>query len=71
MAQHLQDIAWLPEPHVAEAIFRMLQDAGVTVVLNRRLREKDGVRKSGARIAIHHDGERRRVHRPHLRRLHL
>src|SRR5215831_20043578 len=30
MAQYLQDIAWLPEPHVAEAIFRqMLQDAGV------------------------------------------
>src|SRR5215831_10127204 len=30
MAQHLQDVAWLPEPHVAEAIFRqMLQDAGV------------------------------------------
>ncbi len=51
MAQHLQDIAWLPEPHVAEAIFRkMLQDAGVTVVFHSRLREKDGVRKSGARI---------------------
>ena len=51
MAQHLQDIAWLPEPHVAEAIFRqMLQDAGVAVVFNSRLREKDGVRKSGARI---------------------
>src|SRR5882724_545020 len=40
MTQHLQDIAWLPEPHVAEAIFgRLLRDAGVTVVLNRRLRE--------------------------------
>src|SRR5436305_11772061 len=45
MAQHLQEIAWLPEPHVAEAIFqRMPQDAGVTVVLNRRLRENDGVK---------------------------
>src|SRR5882724_7727446 len=51
MSQHLQEIAWLPEPHVAEAILnRMLRDAGVAVVLNRRLREKDGVRKSGARI---------------------
>lgn len=51
MIQHLQDIAWLPEPHVAEAIFRrMLQEAGVTVVLDSRLREKDGVRKRGARI---------------------
>src|SRR5215470_12894158 len=51
MAQHLQDIAWLPEPHVAEAILnRMLRDAGVTVILDSRLREKDGVRKSGARI---------------------
>src|SRR5437899_3898997 len=51
MAQHLQDIAWLPEPHVAEAIFRdMLKQAGVTVLFNRRLREKDGVRKSGARL---------------------
>jgi hypothetical protein len=51
MSQHLRDIAWLPEPHVAEAIFRrMLQDAGVTVILQSRLREKDGVRKNGARI---------------------
>jgi hypothetical protein len=51
MVQHLQDIAWLPEPHVAEAIFgRMLQDAGITVVLHRRLREKDGVRKRGGRV---------------------
>jgi hypothetical protein len=51
LPQHLQDIAWLPEPHVAEAVLlRMLQDAGVTVVYHSRLREKDGVAKSGARI---------------------
>ena len=51
LAQHLQDIAWLPEPHVAEAIFRkLLQDSGVTVVFNSRLRERDGVTKSAARI---------------------
>jgi hypothetical protein len=51
MAQHLQDIAWLPEPHVAETIFRdMLREAGVTVLFNRRLREKDGVRKAGLHV---------------------
>jgi hypothetical protein len=51
MAQHLQDIAWLPEPHVAESIFRaMLQQAGVTVVFDRRLREKGGVTKAGGRV---------------------
>jgi len=51
MGQHLQDIAWLPEPHVAETIFRdMLRQAGVTVLFGRRLRERDGVRKSGARL---------------------
>jgi hypothetical protein len=51
MAQYLQDIAWLVEPHVAEDLFRkMLADAGVTVLFNQRLREKDGVRKSGGRI---------------------
>jgi hypothetical protein len=51
MAQYLQDIAWLVEPKVAESIFRkMLANAGVTVLFNHRLREKDGVRKSGGRI---------------------
>jgi hypothetical protein len=51
MSQHLQEIAWLPEPHVAEAIFRdMLRQAGVTVLFHRRLREKDGVRKNGAQV---------------------
>jgi hypothetical protein len=47
----LQEIAWLPEPKVAESIFRkMLLEAGVTVLFNRRLREKDGVKKAGGRI---------------------
>ena len=51
MSQYLQDIAWLVEPHVAGSIFRaMLADAGVTVLFGQRLREKDGVRKSGARV---------------------
>src|ERR1035438_4046028 len=51
MAQYLQEIAWLVEPKVAENIFRkMLADAGVTVLFHERLREKEGVRKSGGRI---------------------
>src|ERR1041384_3628882 len=51
MSQHLQDIAWLPEPHVAETLFReMLRQAGVTVLFHRRLRERDGVRKAGSRV---------------------
>jgi hypothetical protein len=51
MARHRQEIAWNPEPAVAENIFkRMLQDAGVTVVFNQRLREKNGVTKSAGRL---------------------
>src|SRR5215467_12228955 len=46
LAQYLQDIAWLVEPKLTENIFRkMLEDAGVTVLFNQRLREKDSVRK--------------------------
>ncbi len=49
--QYLEDIAWYVEPKVAESIFRqMLEEAGVTVLDGRRLREKDGVRKQGARV---------------------
>jgi FAD dependent oxidoreductase len=51
LPQYLQDIAWYVEPKVAEQIFReMLEQAGVTVLYGRRLREKDGVRKQGTRI---------------------
>src|SRR3954451_13703380 len=33
LSQYLQEIAWLVEPHIAEAIFRkMLDEAGVTVL---------------------------------------
>ena len=50
--RHLQEIAWMPEPKVAEAIMRdMLRDAGVTLLERHRLREKTGVRMEGARIA--------------------
>jgi len=49
--RHLQEIAWMPEPKVAEAIMRqMLKDAGVTLLEEHRLREKTGVRKEGTRI---------------------
>jgi len=45
------DVSWYHEPHVAEEIFRqMLNETGVVVLTGRRLREKDGVRKSGARL---------------------
>ncbi|GIU80267.1 MAG: hypothetical protein KatS3mg005_3505 [Bryobacteraceae bacterium] len=51
LARHLHEIAWMPEPKVAEAIFRrMLREAGVTLLERHRLREKTGVRKEGARI---------------------
>jgi hypothetical protein len=45
------DVAWYHEPHVAEAILReMLREAGVAVFEKHRLREKDGVTKSGAEV---------------------
>jgi hypothetical protein len=51
LPQYLQDIAWYVEPKVAETLFRqMLQEAGVTVIFNRRLREKEGVHKEGPRL---------------------
>jgi hypothetical protein len=52
MPQYLQDIAWLVEPKVAESVLRKwLQEAGVTVLFGRRLRQKEGVRKEGTSIA--------------------
>ena len=51
LAQYLQEISWLVEPKVAEPIFlKMLQDAGVKLVFNQRLREKDGVARSNGRV---------------------
>ena len=48
MSRYGQEIAWMHEPHVAEDIFRqMLRDAKVTVLMNHRLREQDGVAKNG------------------------
>jgi len=52
LPQYLQDIAWYVEPKVAESLFRrMLDEAGVTVLLGHRLREKDGVRMEAGRVA--------------------
>jgi len=52
LPQYLQDIAWYVEPRVAEGIFHsMLEEAGVTVRLGRRLREKGGVETGGGRVA--------------------
>src|SRR5688572_23069120 len=49
--RHLQQIAWMPEPGVAEKILRqMLSDAKVTLLTGHRLREKNGVVKQGARV---------------------
>jgi hypothetical protein len=51
MFRYGQDIAWVHEPQVAEEIFRqMLRDAHVAVLLEHRLREKDGVKKNGLAI---------------------
>jgi hypothetical protein len=47
-----QDIGWVHEPHVAEAIYRdMLKEAGVQIFEQTLLREKAGVRKTGAQVA--------------------
>lgn len=46
-----QDVAWFFEPKVGEQVLReMLDEAGVRVLLQRRLRARDGVRKRGARL---------------------
>ena len=50
-AKYGRPIEWHFEPHVAEAVFsELVKEAGVRVVLGQRLREKDGVSKSGTRI---------------------
>lgn len=49
--RHLQQVAWMPEPKVAEAVYReMLAEAGVAVRYGHRLRERGGVEKQGARV---------------------
>ena len=51
MARYSQDVAWYYEPHIGEQVFReWLAAAGVEVLFGKRLREKDGVKKDGARM---------------------
>ena len=51
LRQYGQEIGWLPEPHVAEEIFaEMLQEAGVKVFKQTRLRENSGVHKTGTEV---------------------
>jgi len=51
LERHLQEVAWMPEPKVAAAVFRaMLQEAGVTLLEQHRLVERTGVRKEGPRL---------------------
>ena len=46
-----EPIEWHFEPHVAEQVFHeMLQEARLTEMYGKRLREKNGVRKQAARI---------------------
>ena len=55
--RHLQELSWMPEPKVAEEIFReMLKEAGVTLFERHRLRETAGVIKSGNRLTGLHTG---------------
>lgn len=51
VGQHLNSIAWMPEPHVAESVFHeMLSEANVTVLYRHRLKEKTGVSMASGRI---------------------
>lgn len=51
MRPYGQDAAWYFEPHVGEKVLQeMAAEAGVTVLYHRRLKEKDGVVKEGARV---------------------
>jgi hypothetical protein len=61
LPQYLEDIAWYVEPKVAERIFQtMLEEAGVTVLTGRRVRQKDGALMEGPRVAsiLMENGER-------------
>lgn len=51
VGQHLNFLAWMPEPHVAESVFHeMLSEANVTVLYRHRLKEKTGVSMASGRI---------------------
>lgn len=51
MYRYLNPVSWFYEPHVGESVMKeMLNEAGVRVLMHRRLREADGVRKQGTRV---------------------
>jgi hypothetical protein len=51
LERHAQELAWMPEPKVAAAVFRAwLKESGVTLLERHRLKEKTGVRKQGNRV---------------------
>lgn len=51
MTRYLNPVAWFYEPRVGESVMKeMLADAGVKVIYQQRLREKDGVRKQGTNV---------------------
>jgi hypothetical protein len=59
--RYAQDVAWFYEPKVGEQVLKeMLDQAGVQVFLNHRLREKNGVEKSGTRVVALTTGNGRR-----------
>ncbi len=52
MPRFANDVAWYYEPHIGEQVFKeMLDQANVAVRFHQRLRERNGVEKSGAAIA--------------------
>jgi hypothetical protein len=49
--KYARPIEWHFEPHVAEAVFNdLVKESGVRVLFDHRLREKDGVHRSGTRV---------------------
>jgi hypothetical protein len=59
-----EPITWYFEPHVAERVFReMADEARVQVFFNHRLKERGGLKKTGARITelLTENGERFRA----------
>ncbi len=51
MRRFNQALAWFYEPRVGEEVMReMLADAGVTVLFDHVLRERDGVRRNGSTV---------------------
>ena len=50
-AKYGREIEWHFEPHVAESVFNdLIKDTGVRVLLEHRLREKNGVAKNGTTV---------------------